>query len=190
MPRLKPHQQDLLARIVRDGGVPVSEADGQLLRPLRRAGLVQVDGDRVVPTSAGRREIGAPSPVPGRARLNRRQEDLLRTVVRLGEVPAEELDRRVARPLVARGLATVSDRNIVAPTSTGRAYFDEAPAAGKRRGKAGAENARAAMIRRAVRRLEGAVPPGSEVLVGNIMASADDLLQGYLCYARGLERGP
>lgn len=190
MQPLKPHQQDLLARIVRNGGLPIDEADGRLLRPLRRAGLAEVEGSRVVPTRAGRRQIAAPASPADRARLNPRQEDLLRTILRLREVPAEEMDGRVARPLIARGLVTISNKDIVSPTSAGRVYFEDAPAPRRRRRKAGAENGRAAAIRRAVRRLEGAVPPGSELLVGNIMASADDLVDAFLRHARRLEQAP
>jgi hypothetical protein len=189
MSALKPHQQDLLARIVRSGGLATSELDGRLLRPLKAAGLVELNGNRVVPTSAGRAHIRkAAAPPPERARLNPRQEDLLRTILRRRHMPAEELDGRVSRPLIARGLVTVSDDDIASATSAGRVYFEQSPTRARRRRNGVTENARATAIRRAVARLESAIPPGSEVLAGNIMASAEDVLDAFLRHARRLER--
>jgi hypothetical protein len=190
MPRLKPHQQDLLVRIVRNGGLPAREADGRLLRPPRSAALVRVDGDRVVPTRVGRRLVPASVPPPDRTRLNPRQEDLLRMILRRCQVPGEELDGCVARPLIARGLATLSGDRVVSPTSAGRAYFEDPPTPSLHRRTAVPENARAAAVRRAVRRLEAAVPPGSEVLVGSTRASADVPVDAFLRRACGLEQAP
>ena len=188
MSELKPRQKELLARIVRAGGLPLRAVDGRSVRPLRTARLVEVDGERLVPTLAGRRQVGkAAGPPPDRIRLNPRQEDLLRMLVRIRQVPAEELDGRVVRPLIARGLATVSDDDIVSPTSAGRVYLEEPPSVRRRR-KAGRQDARAAAIRRAVRRLEAAIPEGAEVQVGSIMAAADDVVDAFLRHARRLER--
>lgn len=188
MSPLKPRQEELLARIVRAGGLPLGAVDGRSVRPLRTARLVEVAGERLVPTAAGRRHVRKTAGAsPDRARLNPRQEDLLRMIVRLREVPAEELDGRIVRPLIARGLATVSEDDLVTPTSAGRVYLDE-PTSGRRRRKEGAPDARAAAIRRAVRRLEAAVPASAEVQVGNIMAAADDVVDAFLRHARRLER--
>jgi hypothetical protein len=55
-----------------------------------------------------------------------------------------------------------------------------------RRRTAGA--ARAAAIRRAVEKLEQALPPHAEVLVGSMIAAAHDLVEGFRKYARALER--
>jgi hypothetical protein len=190
MPKLKPRQQDLLAEIVRQGGLPVEEVDGRLLRPLRRVGLAEIAGPLVVATRAGTRHIlpksGRQPVKPG---LNAGQEDLLRMILRLRHVPAEELDGRVARSLIARGLITVSDDDVVTATSAGRVYFEESRPQSRRGRKRRPENARAATVRRALRQLEAALPQGAEVLVGNIMASADDVVDGFRRHARMLDQG-
>lgn len=189
MQKLKLRQQILLAEIVRQGGLPVEEVDGRLLRPLRRVGLAEVAGPLVVATRAGRRHVlpksGRQPTKPG---LNAGQEDLLRMILRLRDVPAEELDGRVARSLIARGLITLSDDDVVTATSAGRVYFEEPrpPARGRKRRP---ENARAAAVRRALRQLEAALPQGAEVLVGNIMASSDDVVDGFRRHARKLDQG-
>jgi hypothetical protein len=103
-------------------------------------------------------------------------------------VPAEDLDGRVIRPLIGRGLVTLQD-NIVSPTSAGREYFDEKRSTGPNRGRKRKENARAIVIRRAARQLESAIPPDAEVLVGNIMAAADDLVEAFRRHASKIERG-
>jgi hypothetical protein len=186
---LKPRQQDLLQEIVRSGGVPIDQADGRVLRPLRSAGLVQVSGSRVEATPDGLRHARQNSGhLPARSRLNEKQEELLRLVLRSGPVPSEEVDGRVARALLARGLVTLRD-DLVTATSAGRTYFDEQPPAAPRRGRRRAENPRAAVIRRATRELESVIPPGSEVLVGNIMAAADDLVDAFRRHARKLDDG-
>lgn len=188
---LKPHQKALLAGIVRGGGRSASEVDGRSLAPLVRAGLVRIDAGRVVPTRAGRRVATASGPPLDRVRLNAGQEGLLRVILRERRVPAEELDGRVVRPLIARGLVTLSEDDVVTPTSAGRVYFEGPPAPARRRGrKASPEVARAAAIRRAARRLEAAVPPGAEVMVGGTRASADDLVDAFLRHARDLEQAP
>jgi hypothetical protein len=125
--------------------------------------------------------------LPVQSKLNEKQEALLRTILRQGPFHAHEVDGRVARPLIARGLVTVNE-DIITPTSAGRIYFDEQPPPKAQRGRKSVENARAAAIRRASRQLEATIPPGSEVLVGNIMASADDLVDAFHKHARKLEQ--
>lgn len=186
---LKPHQLDLLARIVASGGLPSREVDGRLLRPLRAAGLVAEDGGRVVPTAAGRRTAGnATGPADCPVRLNARQEDLLRRIVRRREVPEDEVDGRIARPLIAGGLVTRAG-GALSSTRAGREYLESGQPARRGRRRPGAEHARAATIRSAVQRLESAIPRDSEVLVGNIMASADDVLDAIRQHAIRMERG-
>lgn len=189
MRSLKPHQQDLLNRIVRQRGLPVSDVDGRVLRALLSLGFAQVSGTRVEATQAGR---GHASTEPGAAvpqgRLNERQEGLLRLLLRQGEAPWEEVDGRVTRSLLSRGLAVLQG-DVVTPTPAGRAYFDQEAPQVRRRGRKRKENARSAVIRRAVHKLESAIPPGAEVLVGNIMAAADDVVDGFRKHARKLDQG-
>lgn len=190
MQKLKPRQQDLLAEIVRQGGIPVDGVDGRVLRPLLTAGLAEVAGSQVVATRAGRRQVLRKLGVePIKSRLNARQEDLLREILRLRHVPAEELDGRVTRPLIARGLVTLSDDDVVTATSAGRVYFEEVQPAARRGRKRRPENARAAAVRRALRQLEAVLPQGAELLVGNIMSSADDVVDGFRRHARKLDQG-
>lgn len=189
MRKLKPHQQDLLDQLVAGGGLPVEEVDGRVLRSLRTLGLAEIAGIRVQATAAGRRQGAGRSerpPVP--SRLNQKQEELLRSLLRRGQAPAEDLDGRVIRPLIGRGLVTLQD-DIVSPTSAGREYFDEKRSTGPKRGRKRKENARAIVIRRAARQLESAIPPDAEVLVGNIMAAADDLVEAFRRHASKIERG-
>lgn len=121
--------------------------------------------------------------------LNPAQADLLRRVLGQGSVPAETLDGRVAKPLLARGLVTLQ-ADVVTPTAAGRAFFDE-PAPARTGGrKSGGENPRAAAIRRAAGRLEQAIPKGAEVEAGTILAAAEDVLDGFRAYARKLDRRP
>ncbi len=191
MRKLKPRQQELLADIVRRGEIPVEEVDGRVLRPLLVAGLAEVADSRVVATRAGRRQVQRKLGVePIKSRLNSRQEDLLREILRLGHVPAEELDGRVTRPLIVRGLVTLSDDDVVTATSAGRVYFEEVQPAARRGRKRRPENARAAAVRRALRQLEAALPQGAELLVGNNMASADDVVDGFRRHARKLDQVP
>lgn len=186
-PGLKPRQQDLLQEIVGSGGIPVDQADGRVLRPLRSAGLVQISGSRVEATPEGlRRARQEPRRPPAQSRLNERQEELLRLVLRTGPIPSEGLDGRVARALLARGLVTLRS-DLVTATSAGRTYFNEQRPPARRRSRRRAENPRAAAIRRATRELESVIPPGAEVLVGNIMAAADDLVDAFRRHARKLD---
>jgi hypothetical protein len=188
MRQLKPHQQDLLDEIVKRGGLPVGEVDGRILRALRTSGLAEMIGDRVEATAAGRDQV---SPIPERisvqSKLNDRQEEVLRLILRQGSVPQEDLDGRVARALTGRGLATRRG-DLLVPSVAGRAYFDQKPLPQPRRGRRRKENGRATVIRRAISQLESAIPPDAEVLVGNIMAAADDLVDAFRRHASRLER--
>ena len=188
-PGLKPRQEDLLQEIVRSGGVPVNQTDGRVLRPLRSAGFVHISGTRVESTPAGLgRARQSPRHPPAQSRLTERQEELLRLLLRTGPVPSEGLDGRVVRALLARGLATLRD-DLVTATSAGQSYFDEQRPTVGRRGRKRTENPRAAAIRRATRELESVLPPGAEVLVGNIMAAADDLVDAFRRHAEKLNNG-
>jgi hypothetical protein len=188
MRRLKPHQQDLLARIVRHGGLRAHDVDGRILRALVASGFAEVVGTRVAATAAGRGHADTePGPAPVQGRLNERQEGLLRALLRAGEVARDGVDGRVARSLVSRGLAVLQG-DVMTPTSAGRAYFEQEAPPVSRRGRKRKENARSAVIRRAVRQLESALPAGAEVLVGNIMAAADDVVDGFRKHARKLEQ--
>lgn len=188
---LKPTQRGLLSLIVRLGAVPSRDVDGRVLRPLRAAGLVETSGTLVRTTPKGKalvepaRRVSHPSPV----RLNTAQADLLRRVLRQGSVAAETLDRRVAKPLLARGLVAIADE-VMTPTAAGRTFFEEAAMSPSGRRKSGGENPRAAAVRRAVGRLEEAIPRGAEVAVGTIFAAVEDVLDGFRAYARKLERRP
>lgn len=189
MHKLKPHQQDLLDHLVAAGGLPIDKLDGRILRSLRTLGLAEISGTRVQATAAGRLQGGGRSErAPAKYRLNEKQEELLRSLLRRGQAPAEELDGRVIRSLLSRGLVTLED-SIVSPTGAGREYFDEKPVTKPRRGRKPNENARATVIRRAARQLESAIPPDAEVLVGNIMAAADDLVEAFRRHASKVERG-
>ena len=189
MRKLKPHQQDLLDHLVARGGLPAEQVDGRILRSLRTLGLAEISGTRVQATAAGRRQDGGRSgPPPAPSRLHAKQEELLRSLLRRGRAPAAGLDGRVIRPLIGRGLVTLED-DVVSPTRAGREYFDEKRPTGPKRGRKPKENARATVIRRAARQLESAIPPDSEVLVGNIMAAADDLVEAFRRHASKVERG-
>jgi hypothetical protein len=189
MQTLKPHQHELLVELVRRGRLPAEQVDGRVLRALRTHGLAEASGEWVVATRAGKQRVDgqATKPLPVHAKLNEKQEGLLRTILRQQPLHSHEVDGRVIRPLIARGLVTLRE-DYITPTNAGRTYFDEQQPSPKVRGRKRVENARAAVIRRASQRLEAAIPPGSEVLVGNIMASADDLVNAFRRHARKLEQ--
>jgi hypothetical protein len=175
LPDLKPHQQDLLDMIRRAGKIPTSRVDRRVLRALQRLELVSVSDGFVFPSApvAGA-ATGAPS------QLNDRQAAMLRMVVRSeSAVPAEGLDGRTVNALVSR----------VTATEAGRAALVKPPQVRRRRG-AGSRSARAASILRSADQLEAALPAGAEVLVGTIMAAAQDLVDGFRLLARRLERDP
>ncbi|HEX6370884.1 MAG TPA: hypothetical protein VF006_18340 [Longimicrobium sp.] len=186
MHQLKPHQQDLLDDVVRQGRVSISQVDGRVLRPLRAAGLVRVSENHVEATEEGLLHARADTHAATTPRLNERQEELLRLVLRLSKAPVEDVDLRVARPLVSRGLITLRG-DVVTPTSAGRTYFDKPLPSTPRRRSSRLEHPRAAVIRRVARDLESVIPPGSEVLVGNIMAAATDVIDAFRSHARELD---
>lgn len=170
--------------IRRAGKIPTSRVDGRVLRALQRLELVSVSDGFVFPSApvAGA-ATGAPS------QLNDRQAAMLRMVVRSeSAVPAEGLDGRTVNALVSRGLLTLRQDRVTA-TEAGRAALVKPPQVRRRRG-AGSRSARAASILRSADQLEAALPAGAEVLVGTIMAAAQDLVDGFRLLARRLERDP
>lgn len=178
---LKPHQQELLDNIRRAGKLPTDAVDGRILRTLQRLQLVSVAGDFVFPTTLAGAATSAP-PI-----LSERQSAMLRAIVRTGvPVPEDELDGRTLNALVSRRLLTLRS-GTVTPTDAGRAALT-APRPARRRRGATSRHARAAAILRSVEQLEAALPPGAEVLVGPIMAAAEDVVDGFRLLARRLER--
>lgn len=195
MPNFKPHHYDLLRKILSSGEMHVEQIDGRVLRPLRSSGLVRVDGQLVKVTAAGRDAVAA---APGDSgvhkevgKLTARQEDLLRLIVRQGSVVAEDVDLRTVRALRARGLIQES-KGSFASTPAGAAYL-EAPAGSdgrRRRGRPPQRHGRAEMILKAVEKLEKALPPDAEVLVGPIMCAADDVAAAFRSLARKIKKTP
>jgi hypothetical protein len=121
-------------------------------------------------------------------RLNGKQEDLLRTVARRGRnVCADELDGRVVGALASRGLIARRDRYVTV-TDAGRSYLRAPHGTSAKRQAPTPENGRVAVIMRALALLERSLPTDAEVLVGNILAGADDVVDGFRKYARGLSR--
>ena len=123
--------------------------------------------------------------------LNEKQFDLLRYLYRQsGPVPSAHLDGRVVRALRARDLVE-EKKGWVAITDAGRGKFEEAVrrrrAAGPAFGEGSQRNARAESILRAIEALELALPKDAEIAVGPMLAYADDVVQGFRTYARGLE---
>jgi hypothetical protein len=121
--------------------------------------------------------------------LNEKQFDLLRYLYRqTGPVPSDHLDGRVVRALKARHLIAVA-KGWVSITDDGRGRFESAV---RRRHAAtpamegSAKNARAESIMRAIDALEAALPKDAEVVVGEMFAYADDVVEGFRRYARKL----
>jgi hypothetical protein len=116
---LKTHQQDLLVELVRHGRLPAKQVDGRVLRALRTHGFAELSGEWILTTAAGQQHVDETNrTLPVRSKLNEKQEALLRTILRQGSLPTDEVDGRVLRPLIARGLITVRE-DVVAPTSAG-----------------------------------------------------------------------
>jgi hypothetical protein len=181
LPDLKPHQQDLLENIRRAGKLPTDAVDGRTLRALQRLQLVTVAGGFVFPSTPAGAATGAP-PI-----LSERQAAMLRAIVRArGAVPEDELDGRTLNALVSRGLLVLRNGKVT-PTDGGRTAL-ATPRPSRRRRGATSRHARAASILRSVEQLEAALPPGAEVLVGPIMAAAEDVVDGFRLLARRLER--
>ncbi len=122
--------------------------------------------------------------------LNDKQVDLLRHLYRqTGPVPSYHLDGRVVRALRSRDL--IDDKNDwVSLTAAGRAEFEKL----RRRRVASPHvvesgtprQARAEAIIRAVEALELALPRDAELMVGDMPAYADDVVQGLRGFARRL----
>lgn len=125
-------------------------------------------------------------------KLNDKQVDLLRYLYRqTGPVPSAHLDGRVVRALRSRGLVEEKGE-WVSVSDAGRNEFEKL-----RRRRVSSphvaegsspRHARAEAIIRAVEALELALPRDAEVMVGDIPAYADDVVQGLRGYARQLAR--
>lgn len=202
MASLKPHQLDLLKLLVeRRSPVPVSELDGRVLRSLRSAELIAEFSGRVLPTEAGivaareaeadsefeQRSSSAPAPL---GPLSSRQEEVLRDLFRQTEpVLADHIDGRVLRALDARGLI-VWERGWVRAAPDARSRLGRSESTRKRRGRGAAEpasSARATSILRVVEQLESLLPRGVELKIGDMPASADDVLIGLRRLAQRLQ---
>lgn len=125
-------------------------------------------------------------------KLNDKQVDLLRYLYRqTGPVPSAHLDGRVVRALRSRGLVEEKGE-WVSVSDAGRTEFEKLR---RRRvssphvAESGSpRHARAEAIIRAVEALELALPRDAEVKVGDMLAYADDVVQGLRGYARQLAR--
>ncbi|HEX5726714.1 MAG TPA: hypothetical protein VFX98_14660 [Longimicrobiaceae bacterium] len=123
--------------------------------------------------------------------LNDKQVDLLRYLYRqTGPVPTEHLDGRVVRALKSRDF--VQERNgWVSVSDAGKAEFEQKIR--RRRvsnpivGEMHARKARAEAIHRAIEALELALPRDAELMVGDMPAYADDVMEGLRRFARRLE---
>lgn len=124
--------------------------------------------------------------------LNEKQVDLLRYLYRqTGPVLADHLDGRVVRALRSRDL--VEEKNgWVSLSGSGRETFEKARrrrVASPHTAESGSpRRARAEAIIRAVEALELALPRDAELMVGDMPAYADDVVQGLRGYARQLAR--
>lgn len=134
----------------------------------------------------GHRAEAAPRP------LNDAQTDLLRYLCRQsGPVPADHVDGRVARALIARGFVGEHE-GWVSPTPEGAAHFSSQIRRRRRAGagaEAGSRAARGETILRALESIELAIPRDAEVHVGgDTFAYADDVISGLRAFARQLAR--
>ena len=126
--------------------------------------------------------------------LNDKQTDLLRYLYRqTGPVPVDHLDGRIVRALKSRSL--VEERNgWVSVSDVGKAEFEQKirrrRVANPHMSEPGApRQARAESILRAVEALELALPRNAELKVGDMLAYADDVVEGLRKFARRLEAG-
>jgi hypothetical protein len=123
--------------------------------------------------------------------LNEKQVDLLRHLYRqTGPVLMDHLDGRVVRALRSRGLVQARGEWL-SLTDAGKAEFEKV----RRRRVvsphsevANPRHARAEAIIRAVEALELALPRDAELMVGDMLAYADDVVQGLRGFARQLTR--
>lgn len=211
---LKPHQLDLLRSICQDGSVPTSRVDGRALRPLVRLELVADSNGTLRATPAGcaiaqQEKPSAPQRpqrprAPRSARPARRarqapvstslsasQEEVLRYLLRqTGPVPADHIDGRVRRALLARGLVT-EEQGWMSPASSAelslRTHSRRDRARSLRRAANSARSARGEAILRATDMLEAALPRGAEVMIADLLAYGDDVVAGLRKLARELE---
>lgn len=125
--------------------------------------------------------------------LSPKQSDLLRDLSRrTSPVPEDHLDGRVVRALESRNFVERQD-GWVSVTEAGRTHF-QTHVRRRRRARAHAaeqdpRSSRADAIRRAVEILELAVPLNSELLVGEVRAVADDVIEGLKGFARHIDDG-
>jgi hypothetical protein len=124
--------------------------------------------------------------------LNEKQVDLLRYLTRQsGPVSSADLDGRIIRALKSRDCITEHNGHVTV-TDAGRETLQGAVAPRVRKRRVAAQqtatHARAKAVQRAIQILELALPRDSEVAVGNILAAADDVVDGLRRYARALEK--
>jgi hypothetical protein len=123
--------------------------------------------------------------------LNEKQVDLLRHLYRqTGPVLSDHLDGRVVRALRSRGMVEEKGGWLTL-TDSGRTEFEKLRrrrVASPHAEVASPRASRAEAIIRAVEALELALPRNAEVMVGDMPAYADDVVQGLRGYARQLAR--
>lgn len=123
--------------------------------------------------------------------LNEKQVDLIRHLYRqTGPVLTDNLDGRVIRALRSRGLVEEKG-GWLSLTADGRAEFEKLRrrrVASSHQDTANPRQARAEAIIRAVEALELALPRDAEVMVGDMPAYADDVVNGLRGFARRLAR--
>lgn len=125
--------------------------------------------------------------------LTEKQSDLLRDLSRRAEpVPEDVLDGRVVRALESRNFVERRD-GVVLVTDEGRDHFQSHVRRRRRARPHGAESdprsARADAVNRAVEILELAVPRDMDLHVGDVVASAEELIEGLRGFARLVEKG-
>lgn len=191
MARIKPHQSDLLRRIVAAQALSLAEVDGRIIRPLIAAELVSVENGRVTPTRAGRKAAAgsaqAAAPARPQGKLSHAQEDLLRLILRQPGIGSDEVDMRTLRALRSRELIQESGgRLTVTPAAAACLRAPERAPTKRKRGRPPRRHPRSEAILKAVEQLEHALPPEAEVLVGPIMCAAEDITMAFRKHARKL----
>jgi hypothetical protein len=201
---LNAHQHQLLVELCRRKSIPKSEFDGRHLRALLSRNLASEGGGIVRPTSEGialsrfqpSDTIRAPTNSTSTAtRLSDTQEALLRYLLQQdGHVPTDHLDGRSLRALERQDLISVQN-GWAAPTLRARSHFEahvhQQRRIMHRRIQSGRASARAGAVLRAADELERAIPRGSELMLGDVPAYADDVLAGLRRFAREMDsRGP
>lgn len=191
MSRLKPHHYKLLQQIIAARELLLADVDGRMIRPLSAAGLVNVQDGRVQATRAGRSAMAdrnPASPEPDKpTRLSAAQEDVLRLVSRQPGLSTDGVDQRTTRALRARGLITEADgRLYVSPEAASSLGSSRSVSPSPKRGRRPHRHPRSEAILTALEKLEHALPPGAEVLVGPIMCAAEDVADAFRKHARKL----